>query len=35
MCTHVIGMAIRSNYYKLPSAAKDVKIGEKRRCVRP
>jgi hypothetical protein len=35
MCIHVIGMAIRSNYCKQPSAAKDVKIDEKRRFGRP
>ncbi len=28
-------MEIRSNYCKPPSAVKDVKIGEKRRCGRP
>ena len=35
MCKHVVGMAIRLNYCKPPSAAKQVKIGEKRRRGRP
>jgi hypothetical protein len=35
MCKHVIGMAIRLNHCKPPPAAKDVKIGEKRRRGRP
>ncbi|KAF9758301.1 hypothetical protein NGRA_3148 [Nosema granulosis] len=35
MCKHVVGMAIRLNYCKPPPAAKDVKIGEKRRRGRP
>jgi hypothetical protein len=34
MCKHVVGMAIRLNYCKPPSAAKNVPIGEKRRCGR-
>ncbi|CAF1490072.1 unnamed protein product, partial [Didymodactylos carnosus] len=35
MCKHVVGIAIRLNCCKPPSAAKDVKIGEKRRGGRP
>ncbi|CAF2053487.1 unnamed protein product [Rotaria magnacalcarata] len=31
MCKHVVGMAIRLNHCKPPPAAKNVKIGEKRR----
>jgi len=34
MCKHVVGMAIRLNYFKPPPAAKNVPIGEKRRCGR-
>ena len=35
MCKHVVCMAIRLNYCKPPPAAKDIKIGEKRRRSRP
>ncbi len=35
MCKHIIGMAVRLNYYKLPTVAKGVKVGEKRRRGRP
>ncbi|CAF4450207.1 unnamed protein product [Rotaria socialis] len=35
MCKHVVGMAIRLNHCKPPPAAKNVKIGEKRRRGRP
>ncbi|CAF1118993.1 unnamed protein product [Rotaria sordida] len=35
MCKHVVGMAIRLNYCKPPPAAKNIKIGEKRRRGRP
>ncbi len=31
MCKHVVGMAIRLNYCKPSPAAKNIKIGEKRR----
>jgi uncharacterized Zn finger protein len=34
-CKHVVGMAIRLNYCKPQPAAKNVKIGEKRRRGRP
>ena len=35
ICKHVIGLAIRLKYCKLPPAAKDIKIGEKRKRGRP
>ncbi len=35
MCKHFVGMAVRLNCCKPPPAAKDVKIGEKRRRGRP
>jgi hypothetical protein len=35
MCKHVIGIAIMLNYFKTPSAAKGIRIGEKRHRGRP
>ena len=35
ICKHIVGLAIRLNYCKPPPAAKNVKIGEKRRRGRP
>jgi uncharacterized Zn finger protein len=35
MCKHIVGLAIRLNYCRPPPAAKNVKIGEKRRRGRP
>lgn len=31
MCKRVVGLAMRSNYCKLPPAAKNIKVAEKRR----
>ncbi|CAF1379390.1 unnamed protein product [Adineta ricciae] len=35
MCKHIVGLGIRMNYCKPPPAAKNIKIGEKRRRGRP
>ncbi|CAF1507876.1 unnamed protein product [Adineta ricciae] len=35
ICKHVVGLAIRLNYCKPPPAAKNIRIGEKRRRGRP
>jgi hypothetical protein len=35
LCKHVVGIAIILSYYKPPPAAKNIKIGEKRRRGRP
>ncbi len=35
ICKHVIGMAIRRKFCRLPPAAKDIPLGEKRKRGRP